>query len=50
MTVDTHHFDESGKRLPGEASGIQAMVSEKPPSGLNTESNLKCKPSPNVVP
>lgn len=40
MIVDTHRFDESGKRLPGEARGIQLMVFEKPPSGLNTEFNL----------
>lgn len=37
--VDTHCFDESGKRLPGKASGIPLMVSEKPSSGLNTEFN-----------
>lgn len=40
MIVDTQRFDESGKRLPGEASGSQLTASEKAPSGLNTEFNL----------
>lgn len=40
MIVDTHRFDESGKCLPGEASGSQLTASEKAPSGLNTEFNL----------